>query len=180
MEDTILEQALQDPSAVAAGKSAETAEAEGTEGLSRMDGGVDAALEAEAEGVRAVYPHFDLTAELSHPVLGALLRGEARPTLRQLYEAVHWEELTEARVAATVEARLEAAVETAVAEAVAEAERACEERLLGHIRARGQRPAEVGTGGGGGIRMHPAVSRLTRKERAMLARRAENGETIKF
>ena len=34
--------------------------------------------------------------------------------------------------------------------------------------------------GAGGIRMHPAVNRLTRKERAMLAKRAENGETIQF
>lgn len=135
---------------------------------------------AEAEGVRAVYPDFDLTAELAHPVLGALLRGEAAPSLRQLYEAVHWEELTEARVAAAVETRVGAAVEAAVSEAVSEAVRSCEERLLGNIRARGQRPPEVGAGGGGGIRMHPSVSRLTRKERAMLARRAENGETIKF
>ena len=144
------------------------------------DGDTDGALRAEAEGLVAVYPHFNLTAELEHPVLGPLLRGEARPTLRQLYEAVHWEDITEERIAAAVETRLGAAVQTAVEEAVAEAVRACEERLLGHIRARGQRPAEVGMGGSGGIRMHPAVSRLTRKERAMLAQRAENGETIKF
>ena len=64
--------------------------------------------------------------------------------------------------------------------AVAEAVRETEERLLSHIRARGQRPSEVGTGGAAGIRMHPAVNRLTRKERAMLAKRAENGETIQF
>ena len=54
------------------------------------------------------------------------------------------------------------------------------QKLLTHIRARGQRPSEVGMEGGGGIRMHPAVNRLTHKERAMLARRAENGETIQF
>lgn len=141
---------------------------------------VGEALLAEAEGVLAVYPQFDLTAELEHPVLGAILRGEARPTLRQLYEAVHWEEIAEARISSAVESRVGAAVEAAVTEAVAEAVRACEERLLGHIRARGQRPSEVGLGGSGGIRMHPAVSRLTRKERAMLAQRAEYGETIKF
>ena len=49
----------------------------------------DAALLTEAEGVRAVYPGFDLTAEMAHPVLGAMLRGEVKPTLRQLYEADH-------------------------------------------------------------------------------------------
>jgi hypothetical protein len=180
MENTILEQAPQELTAPSAEESAEVAEVGAAERLSPTGGAAEPDLEAEAEGVRAVYPDFDLTAELSHPVLGALLRGEARPTLRQLYEAVHWEDITEARVAAAVEARVGAAVETAVAEAVAAAQRSCEERLLGHIRACGQRPAEVGMGGSGGIRMHPAVSRLTRKERAMLAQRAENGETIKF
>ena len=142
--------------------------------------GVDEELLAEAEGVRAVYPHFDLTAELSHPVLGGILRGEVKPTLRQLYEAVHLDDILESRVAAGVQAQVAEAVSEAVSAAVAEAVRETEERLLSHIRARGQRPSEVGTVGGGGIRMHPAVNRLTRKERAMLAKRAENGETIQF
>ena len=31
----------------------------------------------EAEGVRAVYPGFDLTAEMAHPVLGAMLRARS-------------------------------------------------------------------------------------------------------
>ena len=143
-------------------------------------GGVDQTLLTEAEGVRAVYPHFDLTAELSHPVLGAILRGEAKPTLRQLYEAVHLEDILESRVAAGVQAQVDKVVTDAVAEAVAVAVRETEERILSNIHARGQRPDEVGMAGGGGIRMHPAVNRLTRKERAMLARRAENGETIQF
>ena len=142
--------------------------------------GVDDELLAEAEGVRAVYPHFDLTAELSHPVLGRILRGEVKPTLRQLYEAVHLDDILESRVASGVQAQVAEAVSEAVSAAVAEAVRETEERLLSHIRARGQRPSEVGTVGGGGIRMHPAVNRLTRKERAMLAKRAENGETIQF
>lgn len=144
------------------------------------DTAADAELLSEAEGVRAVYPDFDLTAEMGHPVLGAILRGEAKPTLRQLYEAVHLDDIVEGRVAATVQAQVAEAVAGAVAEAVASAVRETEERLLSHIRARGRRPSEVGAMGGGGIRMHPAVSRLTRKERAMLAKRAENGETIQF
>ncbi len=144
------------------------------------DAAVDAGLSEEAEGVRAVYPDFDLTAALEDPILGALMRGEIKPTLRQLYEATHLDAITEDRVAAGVRAQVDKAVSEAVASAVAEAVRETEERLLSHIRARGQRPSEVGTGGAAGIRMHPAVSRLTRKERAMLAKRAENGETIQF
>ena len=144
------------------------------------DAAEDAGLLSQAEEVRAVYPDFDPSAALEDPLLGALLRGEARPTLRQLYEATHLEEILESRVASGVRERVETAVSEAVAAAVATAVRETEERLLSHIRARGRRPAEVGAAGGAGIRMHPAVNRLTRKERAMLAKRAENGETIQF
>lgn len=133
-------------------------------------------LLAEARSLQAIYPDFDLTAEMEHPVLGALLRGEGTPTLRQLYEAVHMEDITEGRIATAVES----AVAVAVAEAVSRAVRETEERLLGHIRARGQRPDENGLRAATGIRMHPAAGRLTRRERAMLAKRAENGETIQL
>ncbi len=145
---------------------------------------LSAELMAEAEALKTVYPDFDLEAEYAHPVLGALLRGEGKPTLRQLYEAVHLEDITAGRVASAVESAVAEAVAEAVAVAVSEAVEAAvkesEERLLGHIRARGQRPAENGIRGAAGIRMHPAVGRLTRRERAMLAKRAENGETIKL
>jgi hypothetical protein len=134
----------------------------------------------EVEEVRGVYPDFDPEAALADPTLGALLRGELRPTLRQLYEAVHLDAIVDSRVACAVEARVAEAVEAAVSEAVAATARETEERLLGHIRARGQRPAEGGVRAASGIRMHPAVGRLTRRERAILAKRAENGETIQF
>ncbi len=132
----------------------------------------------EREGLRAVYPDFDAAEALADPVLGGLLRGEQQPTLRQLYEAVHMERLLEARMASAVQARVDETVAQAVAEAVTLAVRESEERLLGHIRARGQRPAENGMSGASGVRMHPAVDRLTRRDRAMLARRAESGETV--
>lgn len=65
-------------------------------------------------------------------------------------------------------------LEAAVAEAVAQAEA----RLLQSIQARGMRPVENGLSASGGVRMHPAVGRLTRSERAELARLAERGEHI--
>lgn len=137
-------------------------------------------LSEEAEGLREIYPEFDLAAALEEPILGALLRGERKPTLRQLYEMTHGDSLVQKRMNAEVQARVSEAVSAAVSEAVTRAIRETEERLLSHIRARGQRPPEVGMGGAAGIRMHPAVHRLTRKERALLAKRAENGETIQF
>ena len=130
----------------------------------------------EAEGVRAVYPTFDLTAEMDHPVLGKILRGEVAPTLRQLYEATHLDEILEGRVSAAVAERLDAAVTAAVEAALREHE----QNMLAHIRARGQRPSEMGARAAMGIRMHPAVGRLTRQERAWLAQRAQDGETIEF
>ena len=133
-----------------------------------------------ADALKAVYPDFDLEAEMAHPVLGAILRGEAVPTLRQLYEAAHWEEMAAARAREAASVAVEAAVEEAVSAAVAAAVAESEERLLGHIRARGRRPAENGTAAASGARLQAAVGRLTRRERAQLAKRAENGEHIRL
>lgn len=130
----------------------------------------------EAEALRGIYPGFNLTSALTHPVLGGLIRGEARPTLRQLYEAVAWQDLA----ADAYAGRLESEVQSALAEAVEQAVQSNEECLISHIRTRGLRPAEVGAASSVGIRMHPAVERLTRRERAMLAKRAEDGETIQL
>ena len=130
----------------------------------------------EAKGMKAFYPDFDWDRELSHPVMGEILRGEEKPSLKQLYEAVHLEEILEERVSEEVSARLSEAVTTAVETALREHER----NMLAHIRARGQRPSEMGVRAASGIRMHPAVERLTRRERALLAKRAEDGEEIRF
>ena len=134
----------------------------------------------EAEALRAVYPQFDAEEALAHPVMGPILRGEAAPSLRQVYEAVHWEEIAASRTEAAIAEAVSEAVSTAVSAAVAEAVKDSEERLLGNIRARGQRPAENGTASWAGARLPSAVLRLTRRERAMLAKRAENGEHIHF
>ncbi len=137
-------------------------------------------LRAEAEGLPGIYPDFDPDEALSDPELGALLRGETAPSLRRLYEAVYMDRIVESRVQSRLDAAVAEAIATAVPEAVAAAVAESEERLLGHIRARGQRPGENGTSAAVGIRMHPAVERLTRRERAMLAARAERGETVRL
>ena len=157
-----------------------TVEASTVEASTVEEAAVSAELMAEAEALKADYPDFDLEAELSHPVMGALLRGEGKPTLRQFYEAVHLEAITAAKAARAVEEAVAEAVEATVTQAVECAVRESEERLLGHIRARGRRPAENGLSAALGVRMHPAVGRLTRRERALLAKRAEDGETIRL
>ena len=71
--------------AVMAVVSEETSE----EGASlEVDAAEAAGLLSEAEEVRAIYPDFNPAAALEDPLLGALLREEVKPTLRQLYEVV--------------------------------------------------------------------------------------------
>ena len=168
------------------------------------DGTVNGYVDGEeAERLRAVYPTFDPEKEMQDPVFRALALGEVRPTLRQVYELCHAAEIFGAHaekasetasetapgvvsevdsgaaseaVAAKDSAEDFAADSAAVAAAIAEAE----ERLLGSIRARGYRPPEHGLSASGGVRMHPAVDKLTRSDRAQLAKRAERGETIRL
>ncbi len=135
---------------------------------------------AAREGLAALYPDFDADEALAHPELGALLRGEHDPSLRTLYEGTHLDEIVEARVRERLDAAVAEALAAAIPEAVAAAVAESEERLLSHIRARGRRPDENGTSAAGGIRMRPAVDRLTRKERALLAERAGRGETVRL
>ncbi len=118
----------------------------------------------QAEALRAVYPTFDLEREMKDPAFRGLVCGEVRPTLAQAYTLCHGEEL--------VAEAVRAAVEAAVAEA--------ESRLTEHIAARGLRPCENGLSARGAVRMHPSVDHLTREDRAMLARRAGRGESIRL
>ncbi len=142
------------------------------------------ARRAEEEGIKTLYPEFDPDEALAHPELGALLRGEKTPGLRLLYEAVHLESIVSRRVSAALDDAfvdsVTAAVESTVESAIASAVAAREEQLLENIRARGCRPAENGTAAASGIRMHPAAGRLTRRDRARLAERAERGETVRL
>lgn len=142
--------------------------AEAGQGMLTPGGPEEDTYGVEAEAVRQVYPTFDLAHEMQDPVFRALVRGEARPTLRQVYELCHREALTAEAVSA--------AVATAVAEAVSRAEA----QLVSHIQARGQRPAENGMADRGAVRMHPDVGRLTRSDRARLAQRAQAGESIRL
>ncbi len=135
---------------------------------------------AEAEGLTDLYPDFDATAVLADSELGAWIRGERSPSLRQLYEVGHMDTLVESRVRARLNHEIAEALAQALPEAVSAAVAESEERLLSHIRARGHRPGENGVSASAGIRMHPAVDRLTRRERAMLAERAGRGETVRL
>ena len=70
--------------------------------------------------------------------------------------------------------------EEAVQEAVERARLETEQRLIAAIRARGMRPAENALHGGVGNAMQGEAGRLSRAQRAELAKRAAEGERIRF
>ncbi|MBE6586601.1 MAG: hypothetical protein E7645_08825 [Ruminococcaceae bacterium] len=140
----------------------------------------DAAWLQEAELLKQSYPDFELETQMKDPLFSGMLRGDIRPSLKQIYELCHGGEIAKQKVDEAVSAAVAEAVNKAVAEAVAQTTTETEERMLSRIRARGQRPAESGLNAALGFRTHPAVSRLTRADREGLARRASRGETIRL
>ena len=103
-------------------------------------------------------PGFDLHAALADASFCAMLR--AGVPLENAYFALHADELLHA--------------------AVCRASRQAENRVAEHIRVRGARPGENGLGSGGGILVRPDVSRMSRADRADIARRAARGEHVKL
>lgn len=146
------------------------------------DGGAGKASLSPAElaDLRAAYPDADVEQDMNDPVFRGLVRGEVKPTLRQVYELFHREQLTAAAVGSAVSDALAREIPAAVASATASAVAEAEERLLDDIRLRGTRPSENGVGTPCAVASHPSVDRLTRSERAQLARRAEHGERIRL
>ena len=162
-EETVVTSATE-----ADGKAAEEAPCD--EGDGEAPGEADTISDAPTDWSElcAAYPDVDPALVEQDAAVGALLRGEVRPTPRQAYEITHLDAIVEARVAEQVTQQLERAV------------RESEARLLEHIRTCGQRPVENGVRAAVGVRMHPAVERLTRSDRAALAKRAQRGETIRL
>lgn len=115
--------------------------------------------EREIAELRREFPDFDLEAEAKNPQFTAMLRIESLP-LRTIYTALHHDEILSGSVQ-RVKSETEAAV-------------------VANIRARGQRPAENGASGLGGVSVSTGVASLTRAERAAIARRAAAGEQITF
>ena len=115
-----------------------------------------AAWTAEAEALRGQLPDFDLARESRDRRFCAMLR--ARVPMELAYRALHIEEL------------LRGAMYRAAA--------AAERRVVGNVRARGLRPGEAGTTAQGSFTVRENISRLSREERADIARRAAKGERI--
>ena len=112
----------------------------------------------QAEQVKAVYPSFDLNAEMQNPKFIDLLR--ANIDLRTAYEVLHNDEI------------IPAAMKFAVNHA--------EQKLTNKIVANGARPNENGMSSQSASLTKSDVSQLTKEDRAEIARRVARGEKIRF
>lgn len=112
----------------------------------------------DAEGVKSLYPSFDLRNELQNGQFRDLLK--AGISVQQAYELVHMDEIRDATA--------RSAAKTA------------SEQMAANIKNRASRPSENGTSSQSAVVVKSDVSKLTRAERAEIARRAQRGEKISF
>lgn len=112
----------------------------------------------EAEALKAKMPGFDLTAETRDPRFISMLKSGV--PMEHAYKVLHMDEM------------MQDAMQTTAAQT--------EQRVTNNIRARGARPAEAGITAQGGYTVKDDVSKLTRKDRAEIARRVARGEPITF
>lgn len=124
------------------------------EGVNR----VHAQWARESEELKAIYPNFDFDAETQNENFSRLLASGVG--VRAAYEVTHMDEIMSGAMQFTA--------------------RKAQQQTVDNIRARGMRPDEgaMGTRAAGETKLD--VSKLSRKERADLARRALAGERISF
>lgn len=112
----------------------------------------------EAEQVKGVYPSFDLNAEVKNQQFLSMLKSGV--PMQHAYEVVHLDD-----------------IKAGVAKMQA---KATERQVVDGIRAKGTRPQENGTTSQSAFTVKDDVSKLTKSERAEIARRVARGEIIKF
>jgi hypothetical protein len=108
----------------------------------------------EAEPLKERYPGFNLENELQNPEFGKLLQRGI--PMEHAYKLLHHDEL------------------------IAAAERSAAEKISKNVQSRAARPSENGLGNQSGVVVKSDVHKLTKKDRADLAKRAARGERIEF
>lgn len=112
----------------------------------------------QSKQVQAIYPTFNLEAELKNK---SFMEALSVPgvSVRTAYELAHRDEL--------------------IAPAMATAAQKATEAVVNNIKARGARPIENGLGNGSGLTVQTDVSKMTKAERREIFRRVvERGEKI--
>ncbi len=112
----------------------------------------------QAEQTKAMYPGFDLDAQMADPRFLNLLKAQV--DIRTAYEVLHQDQLIPA--------------------AMAYAARAVEDKLTRRMSSQAQRPAENASNPQGAALVRADVSRMSRQERQEIIRRVQRGERISF
>ena len=114
----------------------------------------------ESKAVKEQYPEFDLNTELKNPQFRSMLSAnyskEFMPSMRQIYELIHRDEIMEKQKASV------------------------QKNTIDNIKARGLRPDEAGSDSGGAVDYTFDASKMSSKERADIARRVKAGESYTF
>lgn len=111
-------------------------------------------LRTEAAETKELYPEFDFEKEVKNPEFMKLLNLGAG--VKKAYEVTNIDKILENNT------------------------KSAEKKVIDSIRSKGNRPVENGSEGASGILLAGGVSKLSRKERAELAKRAAKGERISF
>ncbi|MBE6573673.1 MAG: hypothetical protein E7652_04680 [Ruminococcaceae bacterium] len=114
-------------------------------------------LVRDADGIREIYPEFELARELKDPRFREMLRF-TRNDLIKSFEMLHHDEIVES--------------------AVKDAARLAEERLAGSIASKAHRPSEGAQTAISSIHIDHTPGSLTKAERADIKRRVRRGERI--
>lgn len=112
----------------------------------------------EAVQMAEKFPGFDLQKETENPAFVGMLRSGV--PMEHAYKVMHLDEI--------------------MADAIATTQSTVEKRVVDSVRARGTRPQENGTAAQNAAVIKSDVSKLTKEERAEIARRAMRGDTIVF
>lgn len=112
----------------------------------------------QGEELKRSYPSFDLQREAQNPEFLRLLQSGV--PVDHAFQVIHMDEIMQGVAANTA--------------------KAAERQITANIRARGSRPAEAGASGKASFTVRNDVSKLSKKDRAEIARRAMRGEKIEF
>ena len=109
-------------------------------------------MRKQAAETKEIYPEFDFNKEVKNPEFMRLLKIGV--SVKNAYEVVNIDAILENNT------------------------KAVEKKVVDSIRLKGNRPVENGSEGAAGILLSGNASKLSRKERAELAKRAARGERI--
>lgn len=112
----------------------------------------------EAQALKEKFPNFDLATELNNPRFKFMLQSGT--PVEHAYKVLHFDEL--------------------MSDAVQVTAASTEKRVVDNIRAKGTRPAENGTTAQSAFTIKDDVSKLSKKDRAEIARQSMRGAKIVF